>query len=137
MEQHFDIHDLEFLALFEKCTLDSTLFTHEAHLRITWIYIKRDGIKLTIQNLPIRLQDYVNSIGNNDKFNKPLTIAAIKAINHFMLRSESDNFEDFIIEFPRLKFHFNTLMAAHYKIDIFNSPKAMHQYIEPDLLAFG
>ena len=137
MEQHFDLQDLEFITLFEKCTLDSTIFSHEAHLRITWIYIKRDGIKLTLQNLPLRLQEYINHVGNIDKFNKPLTVAAIKAIYHFMIRSESDNFKDFIIEFPRLKLHFNTLMAAHYKIDIFNTPKATHQYIEPDLLAFG
>jgi len=65
-----------------------------------------------------------------------LTIAASKAVAHFIQKSKSNSFHDFILEYPRLKNNFKDLMNAHYKIDIFNSAKAKKEFIEPDLLPF-
>jgi hypothetical protein len=78
----------------------------------------------------------VEFLGVTDKYNTTLTIAAIKAVYHFMLKSESDNFKDFIDEFPRLKYNFRELMASHYELYIFNSDKAKKEYLEPDLIPF-
>jgi hypothetical protein len=75
-------------------------------------------------------------IGAADKYNKTLTIAGIKAVNHFIKRSQSHNFYDFIHEFPRLKNNFRELMRAHYSQDIFTLPSAKRKFLEPDLLPF-
>jgi len=76
------------------------------------------------------------SLNATDKYNKTLTIAAIKSVSHFIQKSKSENFQDFIQEFPRLKNNFKSLIAQHYQIDIFNSNKAKSEFLKPDLLPF-
>jgi cyclopropane fatty-acyl-phospholipid synthase-like methyltransferase len=65
-----------------------------------------------------------------------LTVAAIKAVHHFIRRSSSDNFYDFIHEFPKLKTSFRELISSHYRTDTFQSAKAREIFIEPDLSPF-
>jgi len=136
MEQHFNLTDTEFEQQFENCTLNPEIFSHEAHLRLAWIHIRKYGLETAIQNVSRQLIEFVDSVGARNKYNHTLTIAAIKAVSHFINRSSSDNFMDFIEEFPRLKFNFIDLINIHYKTDIFNSDKAKQEFIEPDLVPF-
>ena len=132
---HLD--DSTFEAQFSACTLDPGLFNHEAHLRLAWIHILRYGEEVAIDNICHQLYRFTERWGASDKFNKNLTVAAIKAVNHFVLRSKSDNFPNFIGEFPRLKTNFKDIIAAHYgNVDIYHSEKAKKEFIEPDLLPF-
>lgn len=136
MKSHFDLNDEIFGQQFSNCTLDPEIFNHEAHLRLAWIHITKYGIDTAIENVSTQLINYTTALGASGKYNKTLTIAAVKAVNHFIGRSQSNNFADFIKEFPRLKTNFKDLMAKHYKIDIFKLPLAKTTYLEPDLLPF-
>ena len=82
------------------------------------------------------MREYVKSVGAENKYNTTLTLAAIKAVYHFILKSDANSFREFIIEFPRLKNNFRELMACHYGVDIYNSQKAKMKFLEPDLLPF-
>lgn len=137
MEDHFKLSDSEFEKKFEDSKLDPSMFNHEAHLRLAWIHIHNYGIEKALKNVPLQLQYFVGYIGAKDKYNATLTIAAIKAVHHFMLKSKSENFKDFIVEFPRLKYNFKELLGCHYRIDIFNSIEAKTNFLEPDLLPFN
>ncbi|UJH68725.1 hypothetical protein [Allomuricauda sp. SCSIO 65647] len=136
MEKHRNLSDIEFSARFANATLRPELFTHEAHLRLAWLYIKNHGLKTAIDLVCTQIKHFAESNGAFDKFNKTLTVAAIRAVYHFMLKSESSTFHGFINEFPRLKHNFKALMAAHYGFDIYRSPKAKKEYLAPDLLPF-
>ena len=136
MEAHFELSDELFEQQFQTCTLNSALFSHEAHLRLAWIHIKKYGVEKAAENISEQLTTFVAYAGARDKYNKTLTIAAIKAINHFIYQSGTNNFYDFIQEFPRLKFNFKELMSYHYQIDIYNSEIAEREFVEPDLLPF-
>lgn len=136
MEKHFNLTDLEFEDQFENCSLDPGLFSHEAHVRLAWIHIKKYGKEKAIQNICSQLIAFVNFLGAPGKYNKTLTVAAIKAVYHFMQKSGTENFQDFIAQFPRLKYNFKELMAAHYKTDIYNSEAAKKEFLVPDLLPF-
>ena len=136
MKAHFIFSDTEFLRQFESTILDPVLFNHEAHLRLAWLNIKRFGIETALIATCDQLLAYVTKLGAKDKFNTTLTIAAIKAVYHFMLKSKTDNFKDFIEEFPRLRDNFKDLMAAHYGFDIYQSEEAKKMYLAPDLLPF-
>ncbi len=136
MEKHFDLSDSEFEKEFISCGLNPSDFTHEAHLRLAWINIKKYGIEQAEINIQNGLKKYVEFVGEKNKYNMTLTLAATKAVYHFMLKSKSENFKDFIIEFPRLKNNFKDLMAHHYGFDIYNSNKAKTEFLEPDLIPF-
>jgi hypothetical protein len=136
MQNHLELVDNEFEAQFSNCTLDASLFNHEAHIRLAWIHIIKYGVDQAISNVDAQLIKYVTSLGARDKYNKTVTVAAVKAVYHFIQKSESNSFKVFIKEFPRLKTNFKDLLSQHYSIDIFNSDTAKASFLEPNLLPF-
>ena len=136
MESHVTLSDAEFENQFAVKTLHAELFTHEAHLRLAWIHIQKYGVESAIGNLTSQIKNYANSLGAADKYHETVTIAAIRAVYHFMLRSTDSNFNDFIRNNPRLRNNFKELLNAHYTTDIFHDEHAKKNYLEPELLPF-
>jgi hypothetical protein len=136
MDNHLELTDREFEEKFKDGTFNPELFSHEAHIRLAWIHINKYGHLKAIENICSQLLIFVTQLGVKDKFNKTLTVAATKAVYHFILKSKSDTFESFITEFPRLKTHFKELMDSHYSNSFYFSEKAKKEYVEPDLLPF-
>lgn len=137
MNSHFDLSDAAFQEQFEACTLPATLFTHEAHLRLAWLLLREYGQSTAEEKIQDLLLAYVSALGASEKYNTTLTLAAMKAVHHFMQKSSADSFSNFIEDFPRLKTNFKDLMSAHYSRDIYNSEEAKAHYIEPDLFSFS
>src|SRR6478736_3842610 len=104
MENHFDLNDLEFEQQFASGVLAPRLFNHEAHLRLAWIHISKYGIDKAVENIRTQLQNFVGINGAADKYSETVTIAAVRAVDHFMRKSTTNNFKDFIMENHRLKF---------------------------------
>ncbi|MCE3296627.1 MAG: hypothetical protein K0R65_2341 [Crocinitomicaceae bacterium] len=136
MEKHVELTNAELVGRLADCSLDPEYFSHEAHLRLAWLQIKEKGTEAAIAEIRTLLLNYVSFLGADDKYNETLTVAAVKTVNHFMLKSASDNFADFILEFPRLKTAFRELIAQHYSTDIFSSETARKTFLEPELLPF-
>ncbi len=136
MEYNFDLNDALFEAQFKAGIVNPAVFSHEAHLRLAWIHINNYGVENAIENICGQLKAFVVIAGAADKYNETLTVAAIRAVNHFMLKSGAADFSTFISQHPRLKYNFKELMASHYKMDIYNNPVAKQQYMAPDLLPF-
>jgi hypothetical protein len=136
MESHFELSDEAFEQQFADCSLNPAIFSHEAHIQLAWIHIKKYGVEQAVENICSQLLAFVDHVGARDKYNKTLTVAAVRAVHHFMSKTDADSFADFILLCPRLKTQFKELMAAHYGIDIYHSEKAKQEYLEPDLLAF-
>jgi len=94
------------------------------------------GIEKALKNVPNQIMQFVDNLGAIDKYNHTLTIAAIKIVYHFRLKSNTNNSKDFIQEYPRLTKNFKALLACHYQQDIFNNELAKKEYVIPDLLPF-
>ena len=136
MEAHFNLSDAEFEQQFAAAILDPNVFSHEAHLRLAWIHIRKYGIEKALLNVRSQIKAYTVKLGAIDKYNETVTIAAMRAVYHFMLHSTASTFTDFIDSNPRLKNNFKALMDAHYSNDIFKSARAKETYLEPDRLPF-
>lgn len=136
MEQHFILTDDQFEEQFATGSLDPTLFSHEAHLRLAWIHLSKYGEATAIENIREQLQNFVQGVGATGKYNDTLTVAAIKAVQHFMQKAPLPSFHAFIAAYPRLKTNFKEIIQQHYGFDIYNSAAARAAYVEPDLLAF-
>lgn len=135
-QYHYILTDRQFEVHFENCILNPKFFNHEAHLRLAWIHVRKYGVDQAVENLCRQIDRFDKVFGTGRKFNKTVTIAAVRAVHHFMKKSESDTFQDFILEFPELKNDFKRLIKTHYSVDIFTQPKARTRYLEPDLAAF-
>jgi hypothetical protein len=136
MKDHIQLTDNAFETAFREGTLNPLLFTHEAHLRLAWIHIEKYGVDRAIDNICDQLKRFVCKMDAAHKYNCTLTVAAIRTVYHFRLRSESDDFPSFVQEFPGLNNNFKALLEQHYTLDIFSSEKAKKRYLEPDLLPF-
>ena len=136
MEQHFLLSDDEFAGQFEEKTLNPAIFTHEAHLRLAWILIRKYGLKHATEKICEQILAFVIPLGAEEKFNTTLTVASMNMVHHFMQKTETDNFLDFIQAFPALKYDFKRLVSQHYSFDILNDERTRKEYIEPDLLDF-
>jgi len=82
MEAHVELSDEVFEKQFKNCELNPALFSHEAHLRLAWIHIKKQGVEKAIENVCGQLLNFVEFAGAGDKYNKTLTIAALRAVYH-------------------------------------------------------
>ncbi len=133
---HYQFDDITFESKFEKGNLPPSLFTHEAHLRLAYIYLRKYGVKKAAKKISHEIEQFDRLHGRGDKFNKTITVAAIKVVYHFIGKSKSKDFKSFIQEFPRLKAAFKELLHTHYSPDIFTSKTAKVKFVEPDLLPF-
>lgn len=136
MEKHYQYSDERILFAMENSALDPEVFSHEAHLRWGWLLLENNVLGEAIEKACSQLRRYTQHLGVLDKYNETVTIAAMRAIHHFRLKSNADNFRDFISEASRLKTSFRELMESHYSENIFKSPKAKKQYLEPDKAPF-
>lgn len=136
MELHLKLSNEEFTTQFKKGALSPDLFTHQAHLRLAWLHISHYGIDQAITNITTQIKNYTRLLGAEDKYHETVTIAAIRAVYHFMMKSTTNSFPDFIAENTRLQTHFKALLASHYSYNVFNHSEAKASYIAPDLLAF-
>lgn len=133
---HYQLSDHQFKSQFGDCTLNPSLFTHEAHLRLAWIHIREHGEEQAVRNICQQIQKFDSTHGDGTKYHKTVTIAAIKIVHHFMKKSNADSFKELISSFPRLRDNFKELLGAHYSFDIFSFNKASIEYIEPDIQSF-
>ncbi len=136
-EKHHLLTNDELEDKFSTCDVPAVLFTHEAHLRLSYIHITKYGIDQATKNLTKQIADCDNKYGDGTKFNRTLTVASAKVVHHFTKKAKATDFNSFIIEFPQLKDNFIGLLKTHYEMDIFNDTSAKQEYLEPDLLAFG
>ncbi len=136
-EKHHLLTNDELEDKFSTCDVPAVLFTHEAHLRLSYIHITKYGLDKAIENLSKQIADCDNKYGDGTKFNKTLTVASSKVVHHFIEKAKAEDFNSFIIEFPRLKHDFIGLLKTHYERDIFNDESARQEYLEPDLAAFS
>lgn len=136
IKDHNQYADDEFEKQFESFKLKPGLFSHEAHLRLAYIHIKKYGRAQAELNMCKQIKGYAESLGVFDKFNKTVTIASVKAMDHFMQKSTSESFNDLMKEYPRLLTNFKDLLCQHYGFNVFADKRAKAEYVEPDLLPF-
>jgi tryptophan 2,3-dioxygenase len=137
VQSHRDLEDPTFLSMFASQQLSPALFDHEAHLRLAYLHVKLYSLAKAETNVSQQLFNFVKALGDRDKFHKTLTIAAVKAVYHFVNRAPTASFEELLEKFPRLKNDFRKLITTHYSASIFKNDRAKREYLEPDLLAFS
>ncbi|WP_067029637.1 hypothetical protein [Allomuricauda sp. CP2A] len=133
---HSQFSDSEFVEAFENGNLNPKLFDHEAHLRMAWVYIQNHGEQKAVEKACSGIKHFDVVHGKGNKFHTTITVAAVKVVHHFVKKSSSSTFSDFIEEFPRLKVAFKELLDQHYGFNIFSDEKAKASYVPPDLLSF-
>lgn len=112
------LNDNELLEQIENCSLSPELFTHITMLRLAWILIQKHGLEVAIVKNNTLKERYFKTALKSDKFNKTLSRAYVEILYYFMNKTNTNNFDKLLREFPRLKFDFQKLVKTHYGYNI-------------------
>jgi hypothetical protein len=134
--------DDEFLAGFEACTLARPVWTHEAHVRMAWLYLSQYSLAETTERARSGIRK-LNASFTSSQPSKPqhesstggyhdtITVAFVRLIAARF--RASDSFDAFRERNPDLFDRTLTALHRHYTKDRLNSAEARINFIEPDL----
>lgn len=134
--KHLIYSDDEFERRFQEIKFPPRWFSHEAHIRLAWIHIRKYGATQASENMCDQIKSFAEHHGAYDKFNKTITIASIHVISHFIERSQAETFVDFNREFPQIFTDFKSLLTVHYRWETLISQDARARWVEPDRMPF-
>jgi hypothetical protein len=95
---HLEYSDEEFEVLFKNRKLPPHLFSHDAHLRLAWIHIRKYGFKKAVNHICDQISAFDQTFGDGQKFNRTLTIQSMNIINERVKRSLKTDYAGFIAE---------------------------------------
>ena len=113
MEKHFLLSDDEFLESFTNTSMDPKVFTHEGHLRLAWIHIRRFGLHQAVLNVCEQIERFDQVHGDGNKFDEKLTVACVQMVHDLMSQSGGTSFSDFLKKHPELRTDFSSLLTGY------------------------
>ena len=127
--------DDEFLEAFEECRLPKDRWTHEAHVRMAWLYLRRRPLDEVAPMVRAAIRRYNASVGGNpDAYHETITLAYLALIDHRVDReSGGGTFDEFRERHPALLDRSLSALLEHYSRQALHSPRARETFIEPDL----
>jgi hypothetical protein len=125
------MNDSEFLHHFEKANLPS--FRHYEHIRMAWLYLKRDGWEKGYQQIQQGIKNVAKKHGQIEKYHESITrFWALLVFHCIQEKPELDTFDSFIRAFPFLVD--KASISKHYSNERLFSPEARATWLEPDLI---
>lgn len=125
--------DDAFLQAFETGTLPNAAFHHRDHLRLTWLYLRRDGPELGAEHIVDGIRHFAAMHGAADRFHVTLTRFWIRVVQHLMEAfPDIEHFEDLLAAFPLVLDR--AIVYRHYSATHLSSPISRKDWIAPDLL---
>ena len=133
MESHeLSPDDRNFRAAFESFTVAPSQFNHEAHVRLAYIYLVESDVESAVQRMREALLSFIEHNGiPRSKFHETITRAWVLAVRHFMNKTSSTSFHDFIAKSHVLLD--SKIMLTHYSASVLFSSDARASFVEPDL----
>lgn len=127
------VGDETFIRAFEDATLPFSDWTHEAHIRMAWNYIREFGKEKAIPNIKSGIQHYNSQ--NEGKisrgYHETVTMFYISVISKAMERSpEVNTFEEFLSQNPHI--YDKHLLFEFYSDELLNDQKAKFEFLPPD-----
>jgi hypothetical protein len=131
------IGDAALLDGFERCTLPKPSWTHQAHVRIAWLHLRRDPFPeaLTKMSAGIRKLNGAHGVENGPSsgYHETLTCAFMSMVWATMQSAEAGETS---LEFCNANPHLlaRTLPRLFYTRERMNSPEARLRFVPPDLV---
>ena len=129
--------DEDFLQSFESCSLPEEQWTHSAHIRMAYLYLRRSPLSDAIAMVRKGIQRYNASLRKNLAYHETITQAFIVLIQHrIQMGSKQGTFEEFMAENPELFDRKMMVLLTHYRKETLYSPAARETFVSPDLVPF-
>ena len=123
--------DDDFLTAFEAVAFTRPEWTHEAHVRMAWLYLMRLPYAEALDRVRRGIQKLNGKIGSPDGYHETITVAFVRVIASRLLPEEA--YSAFRERNPELFDRTLVALLHHYTKDRLHSPEARKAFIEPDV----
>jgi hypothetical protein len=125
--------DDQFLQAFESGSLPNAAFHHLDHLRMAWLYVRRDGAEQAEAEVLTHLKHFAAVKGALPLFNETLSRFWVRLVAHVAdCYPHADSFDTLLACWPLLRD--KSLPYRHYQRETLQSPAARKGWITPDVL---
>jgi hypothetical protein len=123
--------DDEFMSALEATAFTRAEWTHEAHVRMAWLYITRFPTAEALERVRTGIQKLNASFGNSTGYHETITVTFVRLIGARLAPGE--DYSAFRERNPDLLERTLTALLHYYTRDRLHSPEARAGFIEPDL----
>jgi hypothetical protein len=123
--------DAEFLAAFEAAAIPRPGWTHEAHVRMAWLYLTRFPPDEALERVRVGIRRLNAVIGSADGYHETITVAFVRVIAARLAPGE--DYAAFRDRNPELFDRTLASLLRHYTKERLHSPEARRNFLPPDL----
>jgi hypothetical protein len=123
--------DDEFLAAFESAAISRPDWTHEAHVRMAWLYLSRLPFAEALHQVRTGIQKLNARIGSPDGYHETITVAFVRVIASRLERGEC--YAAFRERNPEVFDRKLGALLHHYTKERLYSAEARRAFIDPDV----
>lgn len=125
--------DAAFLDAFERAAIPGAEFRHRQHIRVAWLYVRRDGPRKALRRLAQGLRRFAEAQGATSRYHETITRAWLLLVAAAVRRHRSiDCFDVFVEANPGLLD--KETPYAFYSRETLASDAARAAWVEPDRL---
>jgi hypothetical protein len=127
-----DLSDEVLVAGFESTALPAERFTHAAHVRVAWYYLRSLPVLEAVARFAAGIWRFANSKGATTKYHETITIAYLLIIHERLDGARSLTWESFADRNPDL--FDRALLSRYYSDRLLTSERARDAFVLPDRL---
>jgi hypothetical protein len=122
----------------EDHSLPPASLDHATHVKLGWLYLRRDPLLTALDRFRRALQSYVTAHGQAGKYHETITWAYLVLIHERMERHGSaQTWAEFAANNTDLLGHGKSVLASYYQSDTLTSELARRIFVLPDARAKG
>jgi len=97
------VNDTEFLTALERCELPEPEFTHAAHVRAAYLYLRGYEFPIALDRMRSAIRGYTAHLGKSEKYHETITVAFLALIQQRLVeRGDSGDWDGFQRANPEL-----------------------------------
>lgn len=126
------MNDQEFLEGFEECSIPREQWSHEAHLRMAWLYLTRHPLDQALDKICSGILRYNKAVtGSTDQYHHTVTVAFSRLVASRLTPAE--DYAAFKATNPELYASEPPVLARFYSKEYLFSDQAKREWQYPDL----
>jgi hypothetical protein len=127
------LSDEALIAAFESTELPADLFTHAAHVRVAWYYLRSSPVLEAIVRFSRSLRRFAASKGATTKYHETITVAYLLIIRDRLEGARELTWPEFAERNPDLFERSPSVLARYYSDSLLTSDRAREVFVLPDL----
>jgi hypothetical protein len=126
------MNDEELLAGFESHSLPNDAFHHQEHVRVAWMFVKRDGVPRAMATFSESLKRFAVAKGKPNLYHETITFAYLLLIGERLARKPAASWNEFAADNADLLTWKPGVLDRYYSDALLWSDLARATFVMPD-----